>query len=107
MNDIELSRFVDALPGLIWTVLPDGRSEFVNQRWCEYTGVPDSVGDAWRDVIHPEDRTAVPGPEWVPAAGVQIGEVEVRLRRFDGEYRWFLLRFSRLVDGCIDGIDRA
>ena len=35
----ELSRVVDALPGLVWTALPDGRIDFLNQRWCEYTGL--------------------------------------------------------------------
>jgi PAS domain-containing protein len=35
----ELGRVVDALPGLVWTVLPDGRIDFVNQRWCEYIGI--------------------------------------------------------------------
>jgi len=35
----ELSRVVDALPGLVWTALPDGRIDFFNQRWCEYTGL--------------------------------------------------------------------
>ncbi|MEX3815119.1 PAS domain-containing protein [Paraburkholderia sp. BR13439] len=35
----ELSRVVDELPGLVWSALPDGRIEFVNRRWCEYTGL--------------------------------------------------------------------
>ncbi len=35
----ELSRFVDALPGLSWTALPDGRVNFVNRRWRAYTGL--------------------------------------------------------------------
>ena len=35
----DLRRVVDALPGLIWTAQPDGQIDFVNQRWCEYTGL--------------------------------------------------------------------
>jgi PAS domain-containing protein len=34
----ELSRVIDTLPGLVWTALPDGHIEFLNQRWCEYAG---------------------------------------------------------------------
>ena len=33
------SRFVDALPGMVWTALPDGKIDLVNRRWCEYTGI--------------------------------------------------------------------
>ena len=37
--ELELSRLIDALPGLVWIALPDGRAEFLNGRWCEYTGI--------------------------------------------------------------------
>ncbi|HEY5756045.1 MAG TPA: PAS domain-containing protein, partial [Steroidobacter sp.] len=93
--NIELSRIVDALPALIWTVLPDGRAGFVNRRWCEYTGVSDAAADAWRAAIHPDDRTAANASFDIDT---EEGEVEARLRRFDGQYRWFLLKFSRLAD---------
>ena len=33
------SRFVDALPGMVWTALPDGKIDLVNRRWCEYSGI--------------------------------------------------------------------
>ena len=59
----ELSRVVDALPGLVWTALSDGRIDFFNQRWCEYTGlsveealgVEEAYGRVWQTAIHPED----------------------------------------------------
>jgi len=35
----EFNRVIDALPGLVWTALPDGHIDFLNQRWCEYTGL--------------------------------------------------------------------
>jgi PAS domain S-box-containing protein len=102
----EFSRVVDALPGLVWTARPDGHIDFLNQRWCEYTGhsVEESLGvdeacdRVWQTATHPED---LPGllERWrsILASG-QPDEMEVRLRRFDGEYRWFLLRASSLVD---------
>lgn len=43
----ELSRFVDALPGLAWTALPDGHIDFLNQRWCEYTGLRVDEAYGW------------------------------------------------------------
>src|SRR5260370_40634553 len=57
----ELSRTVDALPGLVWTAFPDGRAEFVNQRWCEYTGlsVDEASGEGWQTAFHPDDRPAL------------------------------------------------
>ena len=93
----DLSDIVDSLPGLVWTALPDGHVEFVNRRWCEYTGlsVAQSSGRGWQAAIHTEDL-----PELLErwrASGESRG-VEARVRRFDGEWRWFLLRMRPLVD---------
>jgi PAS domain S-box-containing protein len=53
----DLSQVVDALPGLVWTALPDGQFDFLNQRWCEYTGLraDEGHGQGWQTPIHPED----------------------------------------------------
>jgi PAS domain S-box-containing protein len=88
----ELGRIVDALPGLVWTALPDGQIEFLNQRWSDYTGFPadECRGEGWQAVVHPDD---LPGllagwrPESAAAAPV---ETPARLRGQDGKYRWFL-----------------
>jgi PAS domain S-box-containing protein len=94
------SGLVDALPGLVWTVLADGQAEFVNRRWCEYTGqsLEGALGHGWKDTIHAGDladfRTAWNNIQHSGAAG----EIEVRLRRFDGEHRWFVFRFARMAD---------
>lgn len=87
----ELGPVVDTLPGLVWTALPDGRVDFLNRTWCEYTGlgVDQAHGCGWQTAIHPED---LPGllERWrsILASG-EPGKMEARLRRFDGEYRWF------------------
>jgi PAS domain S-box-containing protein len=112
----ELSRVVDALPGLLWTALADGRIDFVNQGWCDYTGLgfDESCGCGWMEAVHPDD---LPGflERWrsVPASRKPF-ETEARLRRFDGAYRWFLFRTNPLADAmgekscciCIDIDDR-
>ena len=89
-----LSEAIDTIPGLVWSVRPDGAVDFLNQRWREYTGLTleQAQGWGWGEAIHPED---LPGLEsyWrsVLASG-KPGAAEARLRRFDGVYRWFLFR---------------
>jgi PAS domain S-box-containing protein len=98
--DIELSRVVDALPGLVWTALPDGHIDFVNRRWCEYTnlGPDESFGRGWQSVIHPEDLLELLERWRSILASREPGEMEARLRRYDGEYRRFLFRACPLAD---------
>ena len=95
-----VSRFVDALPGMVWTALPDGKIDLVNLRWCEYTGIKaDEISRvSWKSVIHQEDF-----PEFLERwrciiASGQPGEIRARLRRFDGEYRWFLISSNPMRD---------
>ena len=96
----DLSSIVDLLPGLVWTALPDGRVDFVNQRWCEYTGldVAAACGQGWQIAIHPDDLPEVLNHWQSMLASNRPGEMEGRLRRFDGEYRWFLFRTRFLAD---------
>jgi PAS domain S-box-containing protein len=98
--DIELSHVVDALPGLVWTALPDGNLDFINQRWCEYTnlGLDESCGRGWQTVIHPADLPELLERWRSILASGEPSEMEARLRRSDGEYRWFLFRACPLAD---------
>jgi PAS domain S-box-containing protein len=96
----ELSRLTDALPGLVWTALPDGDIDFSNQRWCDYTGLSaeEAHGRGWRNAVHPDDLARLLERWPSDLADETRGEMEARLRRFDGEYRWFLFRTSPLTD---------
>jgi len=94
----EQERFqslIEAIPDIIWTANADGRTDFVNQRWVEYTGLSmeESLHDGWNKVVHPEDVEAME-ERW--RASLESGrtfEAEFRLRRAtDGEYRWHLGR---------------
>ena len=96
----DLNRIVDSLPGLVWTALPDGHVDFLNQRWCEFTGlsVAEACGEGWQTAIHPDDL-----PEFLNRwrsilASNASGEMEARLRRSDGQYRWFLFRTRPSTD---------
>jgi PAS domain S-box-containing protein len=93
---------VDVLPGLVWTALPDGHVDFVNRRWCDYTGLArdESLGLNWQNAVHPEDRPQLLERWRSVLASCEPGESEARLRRFDGEYRWFLLRTDPLTDSA-------
>jgi PAS domain S-box-containing protein len=91
---------VDTLPGLVWTAFPDGQVNFLNRRWSEYTGlVADrALGHGWQAAIHPEDLPRLLERWHAILASEEQGEMEARLRRFDGAYRWFLFRLAPLTD---------
>jgi PAS domain S-box-containing protein len=96
----ELRLAVDTIPGLVWSARPDGSVDFLNQRWCEYTGLSlkQACDWGWEAAIHPDDREEL-GAYWrsVLKAGGPA-ENEVRLRAHDGSYRWFLFRAIPLRD---------
>src|ERR1044071_9857648 len=98
----ELTHLVDALPGLGWTALPDGRAEFLNRRWLHYTGLTaeQAAGAGWAEAIHPDDRKGLI-EYWRSclASGTSV-ETEARMRRYDGAYRWFLFRANPLHDAA-------
>lgn len=96
----ELSRVVDVLPGLVWTALPDGRVDFVNRQWCEYTGGEprEAAGDGWLAAIHPDDVAGVRERWRDILANHQPQDITARVRRSDGAWRWFVLRIRPLMD---------
>ncbi len=96
----ELGRFIEALPAFAWTALPDGQCDFVNARWCEYTGLSlqQATGWHWQLAIHPEDLPSVLVRWRASLASGEPTEMEARLRRRDGEFRWFLIASSPLRD---------
>ena len=94
----DIIRVLNALAGLVWTALADGQIDFVNQRWCEYTGLSleEACGQGWQAAVHPEDLAALLGRWRSILASGESGEMEARLRRFDGDYHWFHISASPL-----------
>jgi PAS domain S-box-containing protein len=92
---------VDTIPGLVWSALPDGYIDFLNQRWLEYTGLTlaEASGWGWQVAIHPEDVVALVDYWKLVLASGKPAESEARLRRFDGVYRWFSFHAVPLYDG--------
>jgi formate hydrogenlyase transcriptional activator len=94
LSDDFLRTMIDQMPTLAWSCRPDGSAEFVNQRWSDYTGLSmeEAVGWGWQATIHPEDLGKTMEAWLRLVAAEEPGEDEARVRRFDGEYRWFLAR---------------
>src|SRR4029434_10072029 len=99
-SDDFLRTMIDQMPTLAWSCRPDGSAEFVNQRWVDYTGLSmeEAVGWGWQASIHSEDLGKTMETWLRVIASEEPGEVEARMRRFDGEYRWFLFRAEPLRD---------
>jgi PAS domain S-box-containing protein len=99
-SEAKLRLIIDTIPVIAWCTRADGSGEFWNRRWHDYTGAPlEAVrGWGWRSLIHPEDLDRIENKWRADIASGCAGEVEGRLRRFDGEYRWFLFRYDVLRD---------
>jgi len=101
-----LQIIIDTIPAMVWSISPDGSSDFFNKRFRDYTGLSledirdwargDALHRPWMNALHPDDRSM---DDWSAAlAPGEPFEREARLRQFDGEYRRFLLRFVPLRD---------
>jgi PAS domain S-box-containing protein len=101
-KDERLRAVGEAIPQQVWTARADGSLDFVNQRVLEYFhSTPDRIlGEAWQGTVHPEDLP-VCAERW--ARSLRTGEsyeIQFRLRRWDGVYRWHLGRALPLKDGA-------
>ncbi|WP_165903819.1 PAS domain-containing protein [Hymenobacter gummosus] len=85
---------LEALPIMVWTTTPTGEVDYFNQRWLQFTGrqLPEQLGSDWTNSVHPDDQ-APTLQTWQQALadGAEV-QLEYRLRRHDGQYRWVLAR---------------
>ncbi len=89
-----------AIPQLVWTCLPDGYCNYLSQQWEQYTGIEAAkqLGFEWLNTIHPDDRERTHA-HWMGAVGESHAyDIEYRIRRFDGSYRWFQTRGTAMRD---------
>ncbi len=94
-----LELLANLRPGLAWTLLPSRQPEFVNQSALEYTGTTGMTSlSACLALIHPDDVPHYLEQLNQVAAASQSNEVELRLRRHDGQYRWMLCRTHPMRD---------
>ena len=93
-------HLVDTTPAFIHTALPDGSLDFLSRGWLEYGGLPqtDFLDWRWTAAMHPEDVEGFVGKWRAALASGEPFVAESRVRRADGEYRWFLQRNVPLRD---------
>jgi len=83
---------VDTIPTLAWSARSDGSADFFNQRWLDYTGLSaEQARDwGWTVALHPDDLSGLVDYWRSVLASGKPGEIEGRLRRFDGRVvKWF------------------
>src|SRR5260370_4326027 len=98
-SEDRLRLVIDTIPTLVWRAGPDGVPDFLNQTALDYTGLSlDQAGTGWPRAFHPDDKKGML-VKWAAIweSGMP-GGLEARLRRFDGEYRWFLFQAVPLRD---------
>jgi PAS domain S-box-containing protein len=99
-SERNLVALVNTIPTAAWTTRPDGYCDFLNRVWLDYAGltVEQAQGWGWAESIHPEDRKKLV-EDWQSclASGTPV-DTEARIRRFDGSYRWFMIRGNPLKD---------
>ena len=99
-SEHELNLIINTIPAMAWSCTPDGRLEYWNKNLVDFVGLPfeEIVGFGFYRMFHPDDveRMRVSWEEVV--ATKRPHPVDARIRRFDGEYRWFNLRQNPLLD---------
>jgi PAS domain S-box-containing protein len=96
----ELRLTLDTIPTLAWRTDPNGSAEYLNKRWLDFTGfsLEQGLGWNWQHAIHPDDRRGLLEAWQRMLESGKSEDVEARMRRHDGVYRWFLFRAETLRD---------
>jgi PAS domain S-box-containing protein len=98
-SEDRLRLVIDTIPTLVWRAGPDGVPDFLNQPALDYTGLRlDQAETGWPRAFHPDDKKGMLQKWSAIRQSGRPGELEARLRRYDGEYRWFLFRAEPLRD---------
>ncbi len=101
-SEMELRQILDFAPWQVAVLGADGKAMFLNKAGLDYHGL---TREAWQTsdphtLIHPDDHDRIlTGAGQAKLLGDQPFEIEARLVRKDGKYRWFLFRFNPLRDG--------
>jgi len=99
-RELQYRLLAEAAPQIVWTADPDGSVDYLSPTWAHFTGEPARLGEGWRweRYLHPDERDAVIGRWRESAARGEPYEMEYRVRRHDGRYRWFLSRAIPMRD---------
>ncbi|MGC0225620.1 PAS domain-containing protein [Pseudooceanicola nitratireducens] len=99
-SEAKFHTIANSVDQMIWSTLPDGFHDYYNDRWYEYTGVPEGStdGEAWNGMFHPEDQDRAWSVWRHSLATGEPYEIEYRLRHRSGDYRWVLGRAKAVRD---------
>jgi PAS domain S-box-containing protein len=99
-SEARFQQLVESLPQLVWACRPDGHCDYLSPQWLAYTGHSESMhhGLGWGDALHPDDRARTLACWNDAMEGRGAYDLEYRLRRADGVYRWFHARAAALRD---------
>ena len=99
-SERNLKLIIDTIPALAWSARPDGSADFFNQHYVDFIGLSaeQASGWGWTAAVHPDDLNGLAATWQRIMTSEAPGEAEARLRRHDGEYRWFLFRANPLRD---------
>jgi PAS domain S-box-containing protein len=90
-SEARFRELAESLPQLAWTSRPDGHCDYLSKQWMDYTGCAEAalLGMGWAEALHPDDRKEAMA-KWREAVATEaVYDVEYRIRRKDGVYRWF------------------
>ncbi len=114
LRETPAEHFTEPVPVMLWRARPDLSCEYLSHQWLDFTGYTEqqALGDGWSRTVHPEDLA-----RWLDTClrafdAREPFEIEYRMRRRDGEYRWVLDRgvpryskdglFLGFVGTCVD-----
>ncbi len=103
-SEARFRQLAQSIPNHVWTALPDGNLDWFNDQVYAYSGAMagDLDGAKWAGIVHPDDIPAAAADWGAALRSGQPYKTEFRLRRHDGEYRWFIARAVPSVD--VDGV---
>lgn len=99
-SENRIRTITEAVPQMLWSTDSNGNADYLSQQWLDYTGqtLNQAMGSGWQEVLHPEDQEQVKAAWRHSIDTSEIYEIECRLRRSDGVYRWMLARGLPLLD---------
>ncbi|MBB3301572.1 hypothetical protein FHT72_005481 [Rhizobium sp. BK077] len=99
-SEHKLNLIINTIPAMAWSCTSDGRLEYFNRNLIDYVGLPfeEIVGFGFYRMFHPDDVEPMRMAWDDIVASKKSRPVDARIRRADGEYRWFNLRQSPLLD---------
>ncbi len=91
-SEARFRTLADGAPVMIWLGEPDGRRSWFSRGWLDFTGgtIENHAGEGWARYVHPDDLDRVLATDRLTSESRCEYQVEYRLRRNDGQYRWIL-----------------